>query len=207
MTFMTTCLKVFLSFTFLMFLASTAQSQRCLGIATSDWIAINSLYLNPASIADCREKISIGIFSLNVSVDNNLGPIPKIPDIGNTISNSDNIFMKSQKKNFSMMAPAAAFRGPGIMVTLSRKISLALTSGIRAINQFNNFDPALYKIFSSMNATVSPTPAFFITVSVLTLAAGNKWSYSTPLLMFLCFLASIAFVFKRDVLFVFVGYL
>ena len=146
---MTPSIKGLSSFIFFILLAATAKSQRYIGIATSNWSAINSVYLNPASIADCGEKMSIGILSLNAGVDNNLGLIPKIPDIGNTISNSDNIFTRSPKKNFSMMAPAAVFRGPGIMFGLSKKISIAFTTDIRAINQFNNFDPALYRMFSA----------------------------------------------------------
>lgn len=140
------------SFLLCMLLASTARSQRYLGIATSDWASIYSLYLNPASIADCREKMSINVLSLNAAVDNNLGPIPKIPDMGNTINNSSDIFLKSRKKNFSMMAPAAVLRGPGIMISLGRKTSIAFTSGIRAINQFHNFDPALYKVFADVGS-------------------------------------------------------
>ena len=132
----------------LILLTSTVSAQRYLGIATSDWCAINSLYLNPATIADCREEISIGLLSMNALVDNNLGSIPKIPDIGNAINNSNTIFTKTQNRNFSMLAPAAVVRGPGIMYSLNKKTSIAITSDIRAINQFNNFNPALYKIFS-----------------------------------------------------------
>src|SRR4051812_45280972 len=85
-----------------MVLAVEGKSQRYLGIATSDWNAINSLYLNPANIADCREKISIGIFSLNMSVDNNLGHLPKIEDIYRTTNGDNNLFTNSGKTNFSM---------------------------------------------------------------------------------------------------------
>jgi hypothetical protein len=152
---MTSCLKVLFGVMFILLLAPAARSQRYLAIATSDWSAINSLYLNPANIADCREKISIGLFSLGLTVDNNLFAIPGITDIGNAIGNSDSLLTKSHKKNFSMMAPAVAFRGPGIMISLSKNTSLALTTGIRAINQFNNFDPALYRMFS--NDSMLPT--------------------------------------------------
>src|ERR1700761_6549157 len=87
--------------------AGSVLAQRYIGLATSDWSAINSLYLNPANIADCREQMSINVCSINAAVDNNLGLLPKIPDVGNAISNSDNIFTKLQEKQFSMMAPAA----------------------------------------------------------------------------------------------------
>ncbi|MCW3121955.1 MAG: OmpA/MotB domain protein [Flavipsychrobacter sp.] len=138
---------------FLILLSFIGKAQRYIGLATSDRCSINSLYLNPANIADCREKMSIGIFSLNVGVDNNLGHIPKIPDVGTAINESNNIFTKSQGKSFSMLAPAAVFRGPGFTASLSKKISIALTSGVRAINQFNNFDPALYNAFASLQTT------------------------------------------------------
>lgn len=152
---MTACVRVLNLLVFFILPAVTVHSQRYLGIATSNWSAINSLYLNPANIADCRENLSISILSLGVTVDNNLGFIPKIPDIGSAANNSNNIFTKSQQKTFSMLAPAAAVHGPGVMVSVSKKVSLALTSGIRAINQLNNFDPALYKVFT--DSGVVPT--------------------------------------------------
>jgi hypothetical protein len=135
-------------FVFALTLSLSASAQRYLGIATSDRCAINSLYLNPASIADSREKMSISILSFNGGVDNDLGPLPKIPNVGNAISNADNIFTTTQKKKFSMLVPEAVVRGPGIMANLSKRLSVAVTTGIRAINQLNNFDPALYRMFA-----------------------------------------------------------
>jgi hypothetical protein len=48
--------RVLLASAIFLLCAATGKSQRYLGIATSEWSAINRLYLNPAYIADCREK-------------------------------------------------------------------------------------------------------------------------------------------------------
>jgi hypothetical protein len=130
-----------------------ARAQRYLGIATSDWNAINSVYLNPANIADCRERISIGILSVNAAVDNNLGTFPKVEDFGNITTGGKGLFTNSGNKYFSMLAPEAVVRGPGIMVSINKKHSLALTSDIRAINQFNHFDQSLYNIITNPSYT------------------------------------------------------
>jgi Family of unknown function (DUF5723) len=139
------CVRGLFLFALFLLPAVTGRSQRYLGIATSERNAINSLYLNPANIAACREKLSIGIFSMSVAVDNNLGHIPKIPNLGETVNGNNNIFTRSKRSSFSMIVPAAVVRGPGIMASLSDKISIALTTGIRGFNQFHNFDPSLYK--------------------------------------------------------------
>jgi hypothetical protein len=165
--------RVLLASAIFLLCAATGKSQRYLGIATSEWSAINRLYLNPAYIADCREKISIGILSLNVAVDNNLGYIPKIPDVSNAINNDNNIFTKSSGKKFSMLVPAAAFRGPGIMVSLGNNVSIALTSGIRGINQFNNFDPTLYKRLSA--GVIAPTDSYTVKAQKFNWTA-HMWS-------------------------------
>ena len=145
-------LKVLCSFIFFMPLQHV-HAQRYLGIATSDWNAINSVYLNPANIADCREKFSISIFSFCGYLDNNLGTFPKIADITNAASGGNNIFHNTGRSSFSMLAPAAEVRGPGIMVSINDKNSIALTTDVRGINQFNNFSQSLYQAITNPNFT------------------------------------------------------
>lgn len=133
---------------FILGFSITAPAQRYLGIATSDYSAINSLFLNPASIAGSHEKVSISLLSLNIGVDNNLGTFTKISNIGKVNSNDSNssnsIFTNSNRKYFSMLVPAMEIRGPGVLVAINKKMTVALTTRIRAINQLNNFDQSLY---------------------------------------------------------------
>lgn len=133
-----------------LFINSTANAQRYLGVATGQYDIMNSLYMNPANIAGCREKIVISLFSVGVSVDNSLGTFAKLSDISNGNTNAFNI---SGTKNFSMIIPAVDIRGPSVLIGLNddHQQSFALTTRIRAMNQFNNFDQSLYSLVANPN--------------------------------------------------------
>ena len=132
-------------------LSFSATAQRYFGIATSEWSATNSMYLNPASIAGSHEKVTVSLLSVGIGVDNNLGTFTKISNIGK-INNNDTsnksvtngIFNNSGRANFSMLVPEAEIRGPGVLVAINNKMTVALSSRIRVVNQLNNFDQSLY---------------------------------------------------------------
>lgn len=129
------------------FFSATASAQYNLGIATGNWSGLNSLYINPANIADCHERFVIDLFSVNAGLDNSLGTINSSGGVFGIINdgNTNNIFNYSNSNKFSMLAPYAQVRLPGIMVSINHKHSLALTTNIRGFNQFNNFDRSLYR--------------------------------------------------------------
>lgn len=124
------------------------SAQRYLGIATSEWNSINSLFLNPANIACSDEKIAIGIISFNAGVDNNLGTFTSLGNIGSALNSSGSggksVFSNSGRSTFSMILPAAEVRGPSVLVKINDKQSLALTTRIRVMNQLNDFDQSLF---------------------------------------------------------------
>jgi Family of unknown function (DUF5723) len=138
--------RALISFAFICSCAFTVTAQRFLGVATGGYDPINGLYLNPASISGSNEKIAINIFSLNVGVDNNLGTLSSLGNIGNS-----DAFTVTGKNTFSMLAPVLDIHLPGIMVSLNDKMkqSFAFTTRVRAINQFNHFDPNLYYTVTS----------------------------------------------------------
>ena len=150
-----------------------ANAQYNLGIATSNWSGINSLYLNPASIADCREKFTIELVSINMGVDNNLGSIGNKGGIIGSITNgnSDNLFSPSNSNKFSLLAPYAQVNGPGFMVSINHKYSIALTTDVRGMNQFNNFDRSLYETITNTNSVATGN------VSI----TSNKFNYTAQL--------------------------
>lgn len=132
--------------TFIIPLAASAQ--RYLGISEGNWSGTNSIYLNPANIADSRQKFVIDIFSLNFGVDNNLGTLNTTNATssfykGDSVKFSD-IFNINNNGKFNMLAPYAEVRLPGFMVSLGSKHSIAITSRVRAFNQFHNFNQSLY---------------------------------------------------------------
>ena len=130
----------------------TADAQHNYGIATSNWSGINSLYLNPANIADSRERFTISLFSITAGVDNNLGSIGNSGLI-NSLANGNTKFNYSNNNQFSLLAPFAEVRGPGFVISINHKHSIALTTGIRGINQFNNFNQSLYRMIADPSYT------------------------------------------------------
>src|SRR5271165_6901149 len=95
-------------------IANIVYAQNNLGVAISNYSRINSMYLNPANIADTLEHITVGFFSLNIGVDNNLGTFPSIGNLGNALNGNDSnsqVFSNSGRKNFSMLVPEVNIHG------------------------------------------------------------------------------------------------
>jgi len=141
--------KHFYFLAFLLFFTMLAHAQRYLGVATGNWNAMNSMYINPANIAGSNERITINLFSFGLGVDNNLGTISSIGNIAKTANSSDsnatkNIFTYTNNGKFSMSVPVVDIHGPGILFSLNNTHTFAITTRIRAVNQFNNFDRSLY---------------------------------------------------------------
>ena len=133
----------------------SARAQRYLGIATSNWNALSSMYINPANIAGCKEKLSIQLFSVNLGVDNSLGTISKLSNISqstdNNSSGTNSFFTPGTNNRFSMMIPGVDLRLPSVLYRINSRNSLALTMRFRAFNEFNNFDRTLYNSFTDTN--------------------------------------------------------
>ncbi|MEI8280475.1 MAG: DUF5723 family protein [Bacteroidota bacterium] len=130
-------------------------AQRYLGVANSNWGGTNSLYLNPASIADSRERLTIDLISTNIGFDNNMGTI-NTGDLVNNLNKSgkidfNNIFKYGTQKNFSMMAPYLELRGPGFTYSINNQHSIAFTTRIRTINQIDNMSQSLFRSVVDQN--------------------------------------------------------
>lgn len=139
-------MKIFLGSLILFIgICTKVTAQHYLGVATDGWGSMNTLYLNPANIAGREEKVSINLMSLNLSADNNQEKLNKTGNIFGPLggSNYTGVFGNSTA-HLNSLIPSGEVRGPGVMVSLNPENALALTTGIRAINQLNNFDPSLY---------------------------------------------------------------
>ncbi len=129
--------------------ASGAYGQRFLGVSTGNYNTLNSMFLNPANLGGCNEKIGINLISFNMGVDNSLGTISSVGNIVKGINSSDsgsnqNLFTYTNNDKFSMMLPAVEVRGPGVLYRISEKHTVALSTRVRAFNEFNNFNRKLY---------------------------------------------------------------
>jgi hypothetical protein len=128
----------------------SALAQNNLGVATGNYSGTQGLFLNPANIAGNSEKIVIDIATVVSGLDNNLGSL-NTSGLVSKISNGDlsDVFHYTNRGKFSMLAPYADVRGPGAMVNFHGKHSLALTTRLRGIQQFHNFDRSLYEAINT----------------------------------------------------------
>jgi len=136
----------------IVFIAATSYGQRELGVSTGEYGALNNMFLNPANISGSHEKVEVNLFSLNLAVDNNLGTLPNLSNIGNS-----SVFNVSGTKPFSMLAPVADVRLPAVMISLNDKLKQSFAFSIRArgFDQLNHFDPNLFTTATSGDHTSS----------------------------------------------------
>ncbi len=153
-----------------------ATAQRYIGIATSNWSGTNGMYLNPANIADSRHKFTIDLFSINVGLDNNLAKINTseaikyINDPDN--NNIANAYTFENRDKFSLIAPYAEIRGPGAMISINRKHSIAISTRVRAINQFHDFNQNLYRTIVDQDFRNASGSNYVVN-------SGNAFNYTT----------------------------
>ncbi len=159
-----------------------AIGQRYLGIATDGWSAINTLYLNPANVAGREEKIAINLFSFDLGAYSNIGKLGSAGNLFGEIGKRSayNLFNNSGNKNFNTIAPDAEIRGPGVLISIDNRNTIAITTGFRAINQVTNFSPVLYNSITTPGnaASASGTNTFgnFNWTSHMFSQVGFSWS-------------------------------
>ncbi|NCX96475.1 MAG: hypothetical protein EBX41_08715 [Chitinophagia bacterium] len=136
-----------------------SYAQRYMGVATSNWGGINSMYLNPAYLADSKSKLLIDVMSLNAGIDNSLGKINTDPGIRRFISgentNIKDVFNFTDKDKFSLLAPYADIKGPGLIYSFNAKHTIAVSTRVRGFNQFHNFDQSIYRTITDSEYTKS----------------------------------------------------
>lgn len=133
------------------FLASTGTTvaQRQVGTSLGSYNTLNSLYLNPANLGGCTEKLGFSALTGNIAADNNLGTISSISEIIKTVgdgADAGKLFKYTNSSEFSLMLPMVELRGPGVLFRMNNRHTLALTTRVRAFNELNNFSRNLYVI-------------------------------------------------------------
>jgi hypothetical protein len=166
-------MKAIFNSTLMVLLSVTAFAQHNLGIATSNWSCMNSLNLNPANIAESREKKAVNLFSFSMGVDNNVGPLNAGQGLFVAVGDgkSNNMFTYTNNSKVSMHAPQVDITGPGVLLKVDDKHTIAFTTRIRGMNQFNNFDQTLFHTFND--------PKFRTTENIL--ASTTDFTYTVHL--------------------------
>lgn len=130
-----------------------------MGIATGNWSGMSSVYLNPANIADNRDRLVIDLVNVNAGVDNNLGKLNTVSGLNRFINgnstNINDVFTYSNRNNFSLIAPSAELRGPGFMLAINHKHSVGFSTRVRGMNQFNNFNQSVYRTITDADYTAN----------------------------------------------------
>ncbi|GAA4468902.1 DUF5723 family protein [Nemorincola caseinilytica] len=120
-----------------------------MGVATGNWSGTTGLYLNPASIADSRNKLVIDLFAINGFAENDLGTLSKdnlLQKINNrSVLSVNDVFKFDNKTSVNLMAPYAEVRGPGFMWNIDHKNSIALTTRLRGANQYTDVNQKVYR--------------------------------------------------------------
>ncbi|RYE12620.1 MAG: hypothetical protein EOP51_31225, partial [Sphingobacteriales bacterium] len=129
-------------------LPMASQAQRYLGIANSNWSGTNGVYLNPANLGDSRHKFTIDLFSVNVGINNSLTKIQAYDAVNGLLSddsaNLGKYIIPSGNDKFNILAMGEV-RGPGAMISLGAKHGIAITTRVRSMFQFNDFNSVLAK--------------------------------------------------------------
>ncbi|GAA4470486.1 hypothetical protein GCM10023093_31860 [Nemorincola caseinilytica] len=138
-------------FLFILLIASSAaRAQHNLAIAYSNWSCINGIFLNPASIAEMKEKRSVSALAASFYVDNNVGPFNASEGLVVAVGDgkTNNMFSYKNNSKISMMAPYFNMIGPGAVKRLDSASSIAITTRLRGMNQFNFFDQTIFHAFN-----------------------------------------------------------
>jgi hypothetical protein len=128
----------------------TTNAQRYLGLTTSNWSGLSSVYLNPGNIADSRTKFDLDLSSFNLIIDNSLASV-NLSNATSGGSDISKIFSFSNSAQFNVLA-TIEYRGPGIMYSIDDDNTVAISTRFRAFEQFNNFDQRLFQSLMSPGA-------------------------------------------------------
>lgn len=128
---------------------ATASAQHYLGTATSNFNTADALYLNPALLAGTPQKLNVHLLSFNFAADNNFATVRSGSLIKKYLAGEDaggeEVFDIHGEKNFNLLAPYAEVRLLGATYRINARHTVGFHSRVRAVNQFHNFDRAVYQ--------------------------------------------------------------
>ncbi|MEI6948808.1 DUF5723 family protein [Paraflavisolibacter sp. H34] len=129
-------------------MALSGQAQDFSGYSTGNYTGVNSVFFNPANIADSRYRWDLNLVSLHTFVGNNKASFGLRK--GNSAFNSDSLEERVLGKN---AGPSSGFvnldlHGPSLMLNTGRKSAMALTTRLRVTANMLNLDG---KLVASLN--------------------------------------------------------
>lgn len=146
------------------------------GYRNGNYSGVNSVFFNPANIADSRYKFDFNLFSLSTLVANNQASF-KLKNLGETF-NGDSIKNQIFGNN---AGPASGLfslniQGPSAMFNVGKKSSFAITTRARAMMNVVDMDGKLIsQVIDDFN-TADPNLPYTISSSQNMRMALNAWS-------------------------------
>jgi len=119
------------------------NAQQLPGFSTGNYTGVAGVFFNPANIADSRYKFDLELFSMDFDVGSNRVPFA-FKNMGNTFKGDSlrNQLFPAQPGSASILF-RVGIQGPGLMLRLPAKFSVALTTRARVIANVRNVDQQL----------------------------------------------------------------
>ena len=147
-----------------------SYSQNFSGYRSGNYLGVNSVFFNPANIADSRYKWDVNLFSVNGFAGNNRAAF-KIKDLTNAnYTNFKEKFLEGSGNTNGNIN--TEILGPSIMFNLSKKSAISFTSRGRVVANLRDFDGNL--INSVINAK-NATAAFSLSTNSNSQLITNGW--------------------------------
>ena len=125
------------------------------GIRSSNYLGVKSVFFNPANIADNPYKWDVSLLSANAGAGD-LNASFSIKTINGKMGNqTDSVLFGSNAKAASAYA-GIDIMGPGFMISLNKKTSLAFTTRARVMVNIHDIDGKLVNAIQSGNSNNLP---------------------------------------------------
>jgi hypothetical protein len=133
-------------------ISSISFSQGFLGIANSDYSAVDGMYINPSAIADSRYKFSFNIYAHNAFANNNQLKFD-YPALIKDARQNDTVVLNNylraiDNKKVDLTLPFLEIRGPSMFYSFKNKSAVGLVIRTRLLNQFHDMDGHFYNIIT-----------------------------------------------------------
>jgi outer membrane protein OmpA-like peptidoglycan-associated protein len=147
-----------------------AFAQTYPGYRTGNYTGVNGVFFNPANIADNRFKWNVNLFAINGFVGTDQGGL-KFSDITHSFT-ADSLRSKLLRGNAQVNSlDYVDILGPSVMISLSPRTSIALSTRSRVFANVRNVDGNL------ANALIDPANSGITTP--VTLNGGNSLTHAT----------------------------
>ncbi len=131
----------------------TAFSQSFAGYGYDNYAGVNSMILNPSSIADSRYKVNVNIFSISALTGNNAYEMDRSRLFSLKFShmNEGEGFYKSSNTANKYFYTNVDILGPSATISLTPKDAIGITTRLRVIGNEYNLGDQLFRLTGEAN--------------------------------------------------------